>query len=104
MKPRLNLYLDYQLLKQVEAVSNRTGASKSNVIEVAVASYVSPAAYPTTQRSSCPWKSNYVSHGTTSSSPSTAIEPAAPGILRARTAARCKELDIVESFIHFRQP
>lgn len=42
MKPRLNIYLDYQLLKQVEAVSKRTGASKSSVIEVAVASYLSP--------------------------------------------------------------
>lgn len=42
MKPRLNIYLDRELLKQVEAVSKRTGASKSNVIGVSVASYLSP--------------------------------------------------------------
>jgi len=42
MKPRLNVYLDYDLLKRVEALAAQSGASKSNIVQVAVASYVSP--------------------------------------------------------------
>lgn len=42
MKPRINVYLEHGLLKRVEAMAARSGASKSNIVEVAVATFLSP--------------------------------------------------------------
>lgn len=42
MKPRLNVYLDYALLKQLDAFARQNGASKSGVIEAALMSFLSP--------------------------------------------------------------
>lgn len=42
MKPRLNVYLGYEVLRQLEAFARQKGASKSGVVEAAVMSFLSP--------------------------------------------------------------
>ena len=42
MKPRINVYLDYDLHKRVEKFKAKTGLSKSGIVEIAVAQFLSP--------------------------------------------------------------
>lgn len=42
MKPRINVYLEYGLLKKVEKFGAKTGLSKSGLVEIAVAQFLSP--------------------------------------------------------------
>ena len=42
MKPRINVYLDYDLHKRVEKFKAKSGLSKSGIVEIAVAQYLSP--------------------------------------------------------------
>jgi len=44
VKPRLNVYLDYALMKDLDAFARRNGASKSGVVEAALMSFLSPDA------------------------------------------------------------
>lgn len=42
MKPRLNIYIDYPLVKQLEQAAARGGSSKSGLVEAALVSFFSP--------------------------------------------------------------
>lgn len=42
MKPRINVYLEYDLHKRTEQYAAKTGLSKSGLVEIAVAQFLSP--------------------------------------------------------------
>jgi len=42
MKPRLNIYIDYELHKKLEQAAPQLGGSKSGVVEAALISFFSP--------------------------------------------------------------